>query len=891
SAVESAVSVTQTFRSWFDCGSPVFGSIAANSGFEVPPPGSSCDFGVPGFAWYWPICEYTYPPVASSAWMRMYWAKHRALDPLSMGSFATLHVGRSTPVSPASLTSLAIADGVMSGVPTIFSCLRLSVTVERPFSARTIATTPNATNTAPAANPPHSRTRGIQSLLLPARPLVACVDFSSAIVLMVLPVGLRLRPEHRTAIASRHRVGSPPGVVGQPGPGKERRETGRGARGGGGSAGVPLAIPERFSAPGARPLSRERCRHALEADVHDAPEEAGVERPAVAKAPWHREAEQLLPRPPRDRGADSVGAARIRANLNRPGRIFGPPKRHLSERGLVELLHHAHAHGVEGRGRLAARDLRGDVRGRCVCLEKREERLLDREVARVADGEDVRVSRKAPAFRLGDEEASLVGLEPGEARARDVGRECDQQVIGELGAGRIANRSVKDALGDVAAVAVDSAAGELGLDYLVEPRPERLDVTVLVRGPGDLGCRPHALSAQPRVEHEGDLVERSGAFVVRGNQEEDSPPLAPPTRFDEACERLAQAQHVRRGPRADGVFGEARDLGCAHPRARRDHQEVVRDRSPVSMNEAPVRVDLPGPGTEQLDSPSASRAGKGDREASRVEPEWDVDGVRLEQEVVLVREQRDPGTITGERANTERRLEPAEAAPEHDHSRPCPSRTRITGGIHGRKLSRRPARGIRGDHQSQLRQRRCPRAGPPDRSRGLRASAPPHREGSRRPPGARSRTRRGTGSAQHPPDAGGDLDVLARRDHDRGYLRAVALDATVARGSSIALRVELYTQESEAFACQAANLGRVLADTAGEGERVEASQGRRHRRDASAQAVTVDVERVLGLRVPTAGSVENLAHVGGAGEAGEAGLVLERRRHLPFPDRRPLEQP
>jgi hypothetical protein len=51
SAFVSAVSLIQTCRAPFCTGCLVVGSIAANSALLVPPPTSSCDFGVPGFAW------------------------------------------------------------------------------------------------------------------------------------------------------------------------------------------------------------------------------------------------------------------------------------------------------------------------------------------------------------------------------------------------------------------------------------------------------------------------------------------------------------------------------------------------------------------------------------------------------------------------------------------------------------------------------------------------------------------------------------------------------------------------------------------------------------------------------------------------------------------------
>jgi hypothetical protein len=52
-----------------------------------------------------------------------------------------------------------LEPGVMSGDPTICSCARLSLTVDRPLKPITIAAIPKAIMTAPAANPPHSNRR------------------------------------------------------------------------------------------------------------------------------------------------------------------------------------------------------------------------------------------------------------------------------------------------------------------------------------------------------------------------------------------------------------------------------------------------------------------------------------------------------------------------------------------------------------------------------------------------------------------------------------------------------------------------------------------------------------------------------------------------------------
>ena len=76
--------------------------------------------------------------------MRMYWAKQRAVEPLVIALPATEQVGKLTPVRPAFAASALISAGVMSGVPTIFSCLRLELTVERPLTPSTMTATPKA---------------------------------------------------------------------------------------------------------------------------------------------------------------------------------------------------------------------------------------------------------------------------------------------------------------------------------------------------------------------------------------------------------------------------------------------------------------------------------------------------------------------------------------------------------------------------------------------------------------------------------------------------------------------------------------------------------------------------------------------------------------------------
>src|SRR5690349_11340276 len=87
----------------------VFGSVAAYFGSFVAPRPSVYLIGVLGLATYRPICEYVRPEVAPYVWMRMYFAKQRASEPVSTSWLATEQLGA------------VIAEGVMVEPPA-FSC-------------------------------------------------------------------------------------------------------------------------------------------------------------------------------------------------------------------------------------------------------------------------------------------------------------------------------------------------------------------------------------------------------------------------------------------------------------------------------------------------------------------------------------------------------------------------------------------------------------------------------------------------------------------------------------------------------------------------------------------------------------------------------------------------
>jgi hypothetical protein len=76
-------------------------------------------------------------------------------------------------------------------------------------------------------------------------------------------------------------------------------------------------------------------------------------------------------------------------------------------------------------------------------------------------------------------------------------------------------------------VPVNATHRELTGHDLVQTRTEGVDEARLDGRPGDRHPVAHALATQPGLEHEGELVERSGALVARRHQEQDVELLAP----------------------------------------------------------------------------------------------------------------------------------------------------------------------------------------------------------------------------------------------------------------------------------------------------------------------------------------------------------------------------
>ena len=121
--------------------------------------------------------------------------------------------------------------------------------------------------------------------------------------------------------------------------------------------------------------------------------------------------------------------------------------------------------------------------------------------------------------------------------------------------------------------------------------------------------------------------------------------------------------------------------------------------------------------------------------------------------------------------------------------------------------------------------------------------------------------------------------------------RAVGADLRVAVRGAVAGDVERHAEEAEPLGGPATNLGRVLADAAGEDERIEAAERRGHRGDSGAQPVHVDLERQPRGRLTRSVTLDDLAHVGAAGQTLEARPMLERLGELARRKALVLEQP
>src|SRR2546428_11495950 len=98
-------------------------------------------------------------------------------------------------------------------------------------------------------------------------------------------------------------------------------------------------------------------------------------------------------------------------------------------------------------------------------------------------------------------------------------------------------------------------------------------------------------------------------------------------------------------------------------------------------------------------------------------------------------------------------------------------------------------------------------------------------------------------TAQQPSHIAGDLDVLPRLDDEGSNLGGGSADVSVAIDTGVVPRIELCPQESQPGNRFAPDGSGVLPHTARENHRVQATHRRRHRRDARAKPVDVDVKR------------------------------------------------
>ena len=276
---------------------------------------------------------------------------------------------------------------------------------------------------------------------------------------------------------------------------------------------------------------------------------------------------------------------------------------------------------------------------------------------------------EAASRQVRRQEPAVIGLEPGERRRSDVRRKADQQVVLDPFTVVKLDSPGIDAVDDPIRVPLDPAALKLLRDELVETGTEGLDVALLVGRPGDRCRVATALAAKPRLEHEDDLVEGPRALVVRRNQEGDPLVVAAPGCGEHLLESVAKLEHLLRRPHADRVLGEARDLARPHPGARGDHQLVIGQALLSDLDLPSSRVYLVSVAADEVNPAFGRRLRQADLETIRIEPEGDVNGVRLEQKMILVGDQGDVRAIAGEQAEVEGGLEAAETASKHHHAR------------------------------------------------------------------------------------------------------------------------------------------------------------------------------------------------------------------------------
>ena len=302
-----------------------------------------------------------------------------------------------------------------------------------------------------------------------------------------------------------------------------------------------------------------------------------------------------------------------------------------------------------------------------VGLQEGQERLLDREIAGVAGRIDVVAAGDQARLEIGLDEAPLVGRQPGVAHRRHVGREGDQVVVAARVAVGVADLLRAHLDHDLVPLSRDPARGELLGHQGVEPRPERLDVAVLVRGPPDVDVVAGVLAPQPGLEHEDDLVQRAGALVVGRYEEQHSLVLAPPRGVARLLESAAHLEHRVRGPDRRRVLLQPRDLLRVRVGAGGDDELVVAQSLAVAKrHELRIGIDVGHAARDEVDVAAAQRLVQIDEQRRRVGPERHVDAVGPERELVAGRHQADVHRVMQSHAQQERRLECGEPAAEHE---------------------------------------------------------------------------------------------------------------------------------------------------------------------------------------------------------------------------------
>jgi hypothetical protein len=153
----------------------------------------------------------------------------------------------------------------------------------------------------------------------------------------------------------------------------------------------------------------------------------------------------------------------------------------------------------------------------------------------------------------------------------------------------------------------------------------------------ELDVLPRALTAQPRVEHERDLVERQRVSVVPRHGEDHSLAYALARAPAHAHESLSQQEHAFRFQDAHRVLLQARNRAGPGGSAGGDHQMLVREPAPVD------EVHTPGFRVDALDSPALAR----DRRAreGRVDGQARCLGIRAERYVDEVGSKHEPVVV------------------------------------------------------------------------------------------------------------------------------------------------------------------------------------------------------------------------------------------------------